>query len=212
MVVALYLIALAMIGAGAGAIAYGWGIVMTERGWTMVICAVVVLSAGLLLLGIAVVAGRIRRIERELAVFRDHLTRLGGSASPLPPRPSEPSPAAAGTAAKAGATSGVDSVVAPPESPIVGEEEHAVLRAADVIPEPVPPEPLRPVTAAPAKPAPAEPARTVAGTYSSGGNAYTMYSDGSIEAETPTGHYRFKSLEELKDFIASGGEDGTRPA
>jgi hypothetical protein len=211
MVVALYLIALAMIGAGAGAIAYGWRIVMTERGWTMVICAVVVLSAGLLLLGIAVVAGRIRRIERELAVFRDHLTRLGGSASPLPPRPSEPSPAAAGTAERAVAIPGGDPVAAPPESPVVGEEEHAVLRAADVIPEPAPPEPPRPVTAAPAEPAP-EPARTVVGTYSSGGNAYTMYADGSIEADTPTGHYSFKSLDELKDFIASGGEDGAARA
>ena len=212
MVVALYLIALAMIGAGAGAAVVGWDVAMTERGWAMVVCGAVALSGGLLLLGIAVVAGRIRRIEREISVFRDHLTRLGGSASPLPPRHAEAPAAAVGTGEKAVATSGAGSVVAPPESPVVGEEEHAVLRAADVIPEPVPPEPLRPVTAAPAEPAPAEPARTVAGTYSSGGNAYTMYSDGSIEAETPTGHYRFKSLEELKDFIASGGEDGTRPA
>jgi hypothetical protein len=33
-----------------------------------------------------------------------------------------------------------------------------------------------------------------------------MYGDGSIEADTPTGRYHFKSLDELKDFIASGGE------
>jgi hypothetical protein len=33
-----------------------------------------------------------------------------------------------------------------------------------------------------------------------------MFSDGSIEAETPNGKFRFKSLDELKDFIASGGE------
>jgi hypothetical protein len=46
------------------------------------------------------------------------------------------------------------------------------------------------------------------GTYNSGGNAYVMFSDGSIEADTPSGHYRFKSLDELKDFIASGGEEG----
>jgi hypothetical protein len=35
-----------------------------------------------------------------------------------------------------------------------------------------------------------------------------MYADGAIEADTPTGRYRFKSLDELKDFIAAGGEDG----
>lgn len=47
---------------------------------------------------------------------------------------------------------------------------------------------------------------TVVGTYMSGGNQYVMYADGSIEAETPTGRYRFKSLEELKGFIETGAE------
>ena len=44
------------------------------------------------------------------------------------------------------------------------------------------------------------------GTYNSGGNFYIMYSDGSIEAETPAGKFRFTSLEELKEFIAAGGD------
>jgi hypothetical protein len=52
-----------------------------------------------------------------------------------------------------------------------------------------------------------EPEIQVVGTYASGGNHYTMYSNGSIEAETPTGRYTFGSLDELKGFIASGGED-----
>jgi len=56
--------------------------------------------------------------------------------------------------------------------------------------------------------------RTVVGTYNSGDNRYVMFSDGSIEAETPDGMFRFDSLEELKEFIASGGErrDGSGPA
>lgn len=48
--------------------------------------------------------------------------------------------------------------------------------------------------------------RTVVGTYNSGDNRYVMFSDGSIEAETPDGVFRFGSLDELKEFIASGGE------
>src|SRR5215213_4661558 len=92
MVIALYVIALAMIGGGAASIAYGYGIVLNERGWTMVISGATVLSGGLVLLGLAVVAGRMRRIERELANFRDHVTRLGTS---LPsPRFFESEPAA----------------------------------------------------------------------------------------------------------------------
>jgi len=50
-----------------------------------------------------------------------------------------------------------------------------------------------------------EPA-TVVGTYNSGDNKYVMFSDGSIEAQTPSGVFRFKSLDELKEFIAAGGE------
>jgi hypothetical protein len=200
MVIALYVIALAMIGSGAASIAYGYGIVLNERGWTMVISGATVLSGGLVLLGIAVVAGRIRRIERELSNFRDHVTRLGASL---------PSPRSFGSEPAAEAE-----VATPAErrGPVaaVGQEEQAVLKAADIIPESGPPEP--PMRAAPpreqepAEPEPSGPA--VVGTYNSGGNSYVMYADGAIEADTPTGRYRFKSLDELKDFIAAGGEDG----
>lgn len=47
---------------------------------------------------------------------------------------------------------------------------------------------------------------TVIGTYNSGDNTYVMFSDGSIEAQTPSGVFHFQSLDELKAFIASGGE------
>jgi hypothetical protein len=52
-----------------------------------------------------------------------------------------------------------------------------------------------------------QPERSLVGTYESGGNIYTMYSDGSIDAQTPAGNFHFASLEELKHFIAEGGED-----
>jgi hypothetical protein len=47
---------------------------------------------------------------------------------------------------------------------------------------------------------------TVVGTYNSGDNRYVMFSDGSIEAQTPSGVFHFQSLDELKEFIAAGGE------
>ncbi len=52
---------------------------------------------------------------------------------------------------------------------------------------------------------------TIIGTYNSGDNTYVMFSDGSIEAQTPKGLFRFQSLDELKAFIASGGEGGSTP-
>jgi hypothetical protein len=56
----------------------------------------------------------------------------------------------------------------------------------------------------PAQPSP-RPAPEVIGHYEAHGAHYTMYADGSIEAETQHGVYRFASIEELKRFIE--GED-----
>ena len=50
-----------------------------------------------------------------------------------------------------------------------------------------------------AEPAPAEP--SVIGRYSSGGNEYTLYSDGAIDAQTEQGLFRFESMQELRAYI-----------
>jgi hypothetical protein len=52
----------------------------------------------------------------------------------------------------------------------------------------------------------------IIGSYNSGDNRYVMFSDGSIEADTPDGVFRFGSLDELKEFIATGGKGGARKA
>jgi hypothetical protein len=43
-------------------------------------------------------------------------------------------------------------------------------------------------------------------TYTAGENSYVIFSDGSIEAETPDGHFRFASIDEMKAFVAGGGK------
>jgi hypothetical protein len=152
----------------------------------MVIAGAVVATGGVLLLGMAAAAGRLKRIERELTRLRERSGRLDLE---LPAPPPDFGPAALAEARR-------DASV-----------ERAVLKAADTIPEP-PEQPPRPAEEPrPAAGAPAEDGRSVVGTYDAGGNAYVMYSDGSIEADTPNGRFRFTSLDELKDFIAAGGEE-----
>lgn len=59
-----------------------------------------------------------------------------------------------------------------------------------------------------AKPAPApagSPKTAIVGQYEAGGVSYVMYADGSIEADTPSGLYRFVDINELKSFIQSQG-------
>lgn len=74
--------------------------------------------------------------------------------------------------------------------PIVAPREPAEYR------QPEPPRAPEPVASLPAL---AEP--SVVGRYEAQGTSYVMYSDGSIDAETETGSFRFASLAELKKFI-----------
>jgi hypothetical protein len=46
-------------------------------------------------------------------------------------------------------------------------------------------------------------APTLVGHYSAGGANYKIFSDGSIEAETEGGAFRFASMDEFKSYLAS---------
>jgi hypothetical protein len=102
-------------------------------------------------------------------------------------------------------------------------------RMHDAAPPPPPPAPPAPEPAPPMPEAVAEaprpeeppyeeppleepPGKTVIGTYDSGGNTYTMYADGTIDADTPAGRFHFASIEELKAFRGAGGEGSARGA
>ncbi len=86
----------------------------------------------------------------------------------------------------------VSDLLRAPEAASVAEEEPAP-PAAEPLPEPEPAPEVPPFDVP-----------TVVGSYASGGHTYVMFSDGSIEAETPEGVFKFGSLDELKAFIASG--------
>jgi hypothetical protein len=91
------------------------------------------------------------------------------------------------------------------ESDILVAPDPPRLRIVEARPAPPPPPPEP--TRAPEPPRQPEPEPVaVVGKYSSGGNSYVMFSDGSIHADTPTGQHRFASLDELKRFVAGGGE------
>ena len=80
--------------------------------------------------------------------------------------------------------------------------EPAVETAAAAAP--APPETSE-AAAAPAvdPPAPAPAAPTLVGRYSAGGSDYSIFTDGSIEAQTSEGDFRFGSMREFKAFIAA---------
>jgi hypothetical protein len=210
MSVALYLLALGMVAGGVASAYFGSDIIVLERGWSMVISGAVAASAGAVLAGIAAAVGRLKRIEREFARLGDRLAR---AELPAPP----PLAGVAESAAE------IKDLEIAPEPVLAGRHAADRLRADGARAQPheaalvaadgglpamaEPPAPPAPSMPAPPVEEPARPgADQVVGKYESGGNAYTMYADGSIEADTPAGRFRFRSLDELKEFIANGGD------
>lgn len=57
--------------------------------------------------------------------------------------------------------------------------------------------------AVPEAPRPATSDEGVVGAYQVGDTHFTMYADGSIQARTPDGEYKFASMDELKTYLAS---------
>lgn len=252
MIVALFILALAMIVGGIASIVQGAPFIRLEMGWTMVIAGSVVMSGGAILAGVAAAVWRLRRIEMELVETREAGDRMPAMALPptVPPGPTLP-PVGVDAPALADPARREPALVSGPlpvrDAERLAPDERAVLAAGDLMPplsarrneEPTvdaappvaPPEPaperatepalevpeLPPpslpagpplestATASAADPTSESPPRTVAGTHASGGNTYVMYSDGSIEADTPNGKYTFASLEELKAFASSEG-------
>ncbi|MHC2087176.1 hypothetical protein [Methylobacterium sp. CM6244] len=311
MILALFALAVVMIVGGIASVVQGFPYVRLESGWTMTIAGAATASSGALLLGLAVVATYLKRLERVLLEqvaglgaegaalsegrgridptgldatdaaeepapsgrqrpsalglseprlaspphFTDEASPLGSDpASPLlPDLLPEPPPPSVEEARKDQVRTGgpeteadavparrikpnkppravkpmamVDTVIPAPEpAPPVVEAPAAVVvppsppRDADrdeplglrssVVDEPEPvaerasPEEVEPAAG------PAKGGLTVVGTYASGGNTYVMYSNGSIEADTPRGQFTFDSLDELKAFVEAGGEDG----
>ncbi len=86
------------------------------------------------------------------------------------------------------------------EAEIERVEERAEPEPVAAAPEPEP-EPAV-VEAAPA--ANDAPERIPVATYSAGGIGYFMYEDGTIEADTELGRYRFSNMDDLRRFTETG--------
>lgn len=95
-----------------------------------------------------------------------------------------------------------------PEQPSQDETGHVVVEApepaAELAAQPEDedaPEPVSPEAGAPAQPASSE--EGIVGAYQVGDAHFTIYADGSIQARTPDGDYKFASMDELKAYLAS---------
>ncbi len=163
----------------AGAVAIGAGVDLqgTELGLEYSLCGAVGLSGGFITLAIAALIHRVDALART-------------AAAPAPAYVESPAPLIEVAPVEPDVPAGA----APPVEP-VEEEEPINENRAGHLPS------LHAIEHALQEP---EAAPTLVGRYSAGGANYMIFSDGTIEAETDQGAFRFASMNEFKKYLAGG--------
>jgi hypothetical protein len=187
---------------------------------------IIAIVGGLILVALAVVVRNVGRIAERFEMQPLPLPPVAAVGRDDPaPRPARPAPPDGEAAKRPSLLSwfgsanapakGAEKPPAPPEAPAAPQVDLAPLASVPeeprvVVPPPIaappapkpPAPPLRPPLK-PAAPAATTPDATV---YKSGvidGMAYTLFMDGSIEAELPQGKVRFASVDELQKYLTT---------
>ena len=207
MTIVTFVLGLVLIAAGAGGLVASYDLLPTELGLLYACCGAILVSGGVVTVAIGVAVLRLEALtqmvhfaaavddlpdEGEVAAARcmreDHAAHEPdaapaeleaaaeeGEAPAVEPQPADAHAAAAEPVEEALAEAPVEEGVAA-GAPSVADLEQALAAAA-------PP--------------------TLVGHYSAGGANYKIFSDGSIEAETEGGAFRFASMDEFKAYLAS---------
>jgi hypothetical protein len=215
----LLLLLLCAVLAAAGVAMLRYAVPMEDvTGAALFTSGVVAIVGALILAGLAAAVRSLARIAERLHIQPLPVPPVAAVEREDPaPRPARTAPAAQGAARSSlfgwlGRGSAPEPVRAAPAAPSLKPEAQPAVPPVDLAPlaripdmpppqTPVPPPPLR----APPKPAPTanSPATTV---YRSGvidGMAYSLFMDGSIEAELPTGRVKFATIDELQKYLLS---------
>ena len=209
MALVVFILSLLLAVCGLGGIVASLDLLPTEMGLLYFGCGVMAVCTATLLFGIGVLVGRIDSLDRETLASVPYATppevesipeaslaeETADDVRPEPmdePTAPESSVAAMELPAEATPAKGDSAAVAEPES--IEPEEAVNENRAGHFPT------FQDVEAALARP---EAPATIVGRYSAGGAHYRIYSDGSIEAETEDGEFKFASMGEFKTFIAA---------
>jgi hypothetical protein len=224
----LFLVGIVLAFAGAVLIRYAVPVVDAGAG-ALFTSGIVAFVGGLILMGLAAAVRTLGRIAERLEIQPLPLPPVAAVGREDPaPRPARQPPATTAAAAprpsllgwfgRASAPAPAATAARPPAAPApTPEAAPAAVAAVDLAPLTRVPEEARvapPIVPPPApKPvAPPRPAKPVTnGTpettvYKSGvidGMAYTLFMDGSIEAELPQGKVRFASVDELQKYLTT---------
>jgi hypothetical protein len=199
MTIVTFVLGLVLIAAGAGGLVASFDLLPTELGLLYACCGAILVSGGVVTVAIGVAVLRLEALTQLV-----HAAAVGDL-------PDEADVAALHvedhSAHGADAASAADGEAHAGESPLVEAHAAAEGPAEAALTE-------TPVEEGAAAGAPGVAEReqaqaaaaaspTLVGHYSAGGANYKIFSDGSIEAETAGGAFRFASMEAFKAYLAS---------
>ena len=193
------LLGLILTSAGGVAVFYSLDLLPTELGLLYAVCGAIGLSGGFITIAIGLLIRRVDALRRDPA--RNDGRPLERPDPIMPPLTAgiEPAIVPEPGVINAGETdfSGFSPATAPEPSAMldgsddqetpVNENRRGHLPSLDA-PEPVAAEPAPP---------------KLVGRYGAGSASYSIFSDGSIEAETEQGAFKFASMSDFKAFIAA---------
>jgi hypothetical protein len=197
--IALFLGLLLAAAGGAGLVA-SLDLLTTQLGLVYATCGAVGVSGGVVVIAIGLLIRRVDALRRT--VLRGNEQARSERLEPVAPslltgfEPTVLTEAGAGSVREAPAVEVAEPAVAPaPVFDDAGQREIAAINENRKGHSP----PLEAIDQAP--PEPAGPPALI-GRYSAGGANYSIFSDGSIEAETDQGAFKFGSMSEFKAYIA----------
>jgi hypothetical protein len=192
MTIVTFVLGLVLIAAGTGGLVASYDLLPTELGLLYACCGAILVSGGVVTVAIGVAVRRLEALTQMVhfaAAVEDLPDEADLAAADHATQEPDAAPAEPEAAAEEGEAHALE---APPAEEALTEapvEEGAVAGGPGVA------ELEQALAAAPPPP-------TLVGHYSAGGANYKIFSDGSIEAETEGGAFRFASMAEFKAYLA----------
>ena len=205
MTIVTFVLGLVLIAAGAGGLVASYDLLPTELGLLYACCGAILVSGGVVTVAIGVAVQRLEALTQVVhfaAAVEDLPEEVEVAAAAADAQEHEDHTAHEPDAAPVeeveahAAESPPVEVLAAAEEPAAEASLEAPAEAGVVAGAPSVAELEQALAAAVAPP-------TLVGHYSAGDANYKIFSDGSIEAETAGGAFRFASMEEFKSYLAS---------
>jgi hypothetical protein len=193
MAILTFALGLLLVVGGLGGLLASLNLVPTEIGLTYALCGTLALCAGVVTLAIGALIAQLKMLAASAAAQGGETAQVATAPIEEPVAPSEPEPQVAEDEAIEPAAAEAQPEPSDAEANASFDEEPINENRTGHLPS------MATIERVLVEP---ETEPTLVGHYSSGGANYKIFSDGSIEAETEGGAFKFASMADFKAYLA----------